>query len=108
MGDYIPLSYETISGFFDEFVQRLTEKIRSNKRSDNTLKKCKTTRSKMDAFLRFAFPLKPERSVLVSQVEVHHAEDLYHYLTTEEDIEHNSAMKCVSLCLQVFKFAVGC
>jgi site-specific recombinase XerD len=94
----------TIMEAFTIYVGRFSEKVKSKKRSNNTLKKWNTTRDKMEAFIKYTFK---KNDVPLSQIKPFHAEDMYDYFLSSGSLGHNSAMKYIRNTRQVFKFAIG-
>jgi site-specific recombinase XerD len=88
----------------DFYIKRFKEKVDNNNRSIHTLRKWNTTRDKICEFVKHAYRKK---DIPLKSIQPGYAEDIYHYLTTEGLLNHNSAMKYVNNTKQVLKFAAG-
>jgi hypothetical protein len=94
----------TLIQALDFFVKRFKEKVDKRNRSIRTLRKWNTTKDKVSSFLLATYRKK---DIPLKAIKSGYAEDIYHYLTTEDMLTHNSAMKYIRNIKQVFKFAVG-
>lgn len=95
---------QTLIEALDCYINRFKEKVDKCNRSVRTLRKWNTTRDKVSGFLLATYR---KRDIALKAVKPGYAEDIYHYLTTQDGLSHNSAMKYIKNIRQVFRFAVG-
>lgn len=79
------------------------KKVEKNKMSYETLRKWKSTRNKLAAFIKHEYKLP---DLPLDRVKYSFAEDLYNYLTLTDGIEDNTAMKYVKQAKQIITVAV--
>jgi site-specific recombinase XerD len=94
----------TLIQAFEFYIKRFKEKVDKNNRSIKTLRKWNTTRDKVVAFLS---DIHLKKDISLKAIRPGHAEDIYHYLTTQGMLSHNSAMKYIRNIKQVLRFSVG-
>lgn len=73
-------------------------------RSDKTLKKWESTKTKLTSFILYHFK---KADIPLEIIKPSFGHDLLHYLTTVDDLEPNSAMKYVKNVKQVLTTATG-
>lgn len=95
---------QTLIEALDYYIKRFKEKVDKSKRSIRTLRKWNTTKDKISDFLLDTYRKK---DISLKSIKPGYAEDIYHYLTTDGMLSHNSAMKYIRNTKQVFKYAVG-
>jgi len=93
----------TLAEAFDFHNRRFADKVRSGKTSGRTLKRLEITKDKVTAFLRFYFKVS---DMPLNEIKHAFAADFEHYLTTEQHIGSNTAMKYLKILKQVLKMAV--
>jgi len=93
----------TLREAFDFHNRRFGEKVKSGKKSAQTLKRLEITKDKVTAFLKFYFKAS---DISLNDVKHAFAADFEHYLTTEQRIGTNTAMKYVKILKQVLKMSV--
>lgn len=93
----------TLLEAFDFHNRRFGEKVKSGKKSAQTLKRLEIAKDKVKTFLKFYY-----KSSDMALPEIKHAfaADFEHYLTTEQLIGSNTAMKYVKILKQVLKMSV--
>lgn len=83
--------------------RRFGEKVKSGKKSAQTLKRLEIAKDKVAAFLKFYFKVS---DMPLNEIKYAFAADFEHYLTTEQTIGSNTAMKYVKILKQVLKMSV--
>ncbi|MBN9381907.1 MAG: site-specific integrase [Chitinophagaceae bacterium] len=93
----------TLAEAFDFHNRRFAEKVKSGKTSGRTLKRLEITKDKVTAFLRYYFKVS---DMPLNEIKHAFAADFEHYLSTEQRIGSNTAMKHLKILKQVLKMAV--
>jgi hypothetical protein len=93
----------TLREAFDFHNRRFGEKVKSGKKSGQTLKRLEITKDKVTAFQKFYFKTS---DLALTEIKHAFAADIEHYLTTEQRIGTNTAMKYVKILKQVLKMSV--
>jgi site-specific recombinase XerD len=75
---------------------------KKKKRSQNTLKRWKTTKRKLRQFLYHSFKMW---DVPISTIKFGHADDFLHYLLTQDDLQENTANKYVKNVRELLQIA---
>lgn len=94
---------KTILQVVDYHNERFKEKVDGDKRSGDTLKKWKTTRDKIAAFIKHEFKLP---DLPLEKIDYPFAEDFFDYLTLKDGLTDNTAMKYMKNTKQLMKLAV--
>lgn len=94
---------KTILQVADYHNERFKEKVDGDKRSGDTLKKWKTTRDKIAAFIKHEFKLP---DLPLEKIDYPFAEDFFDYLTLKDGLIDNTAMKYMKNTKQLMKLAV--
>lgn len=93
----------TLCEAMDFHNRRFAEKVKVGKKSTGTLKRFEITKDKVVAFLKAHFHVSDKP---LSDIKFSFAPDFEHYLTTQQGMGSNTAMKYVKILKQVFKMAV--
>lgn len=94
---------KTLLQVADYHNERFNEKVNGEKRSGGTLKKWKTTRDKIAAFIKHEFKLP---DLPLEKIDYPFAEDFFDYLTLKDGLSDNTAMKYMKNTKQLMKLAV--
>ena len=94
---------KTLLQVIDFHNERFSQKVEKERRSEGTLKKWKTTRDKLAAFIKHAFNLP---DIPLYKIEYSFAEDFFDFLTLTQGMRDNSAMKYLKNAKQLLKLAV--
>jgi len=98
---------------YDFVIERMEKKVEKNLRSKGTLTKWRTSKDKVIQFLKFPYKEKEileEEQVLdmpLKKMTYSFAEDFFDFLTLEQDIGNNTAMKYVKNAKHVLTNAVS-
>ncbi len=87
----------------DFHFEKFQDKVENNKRKASTLKKWKSTKDKIAAFITDVFKMK---DIPLGRIEYTFAEDFYDYLTLRDGLANNSAMKYIKNTKQLLNLAV--
>jgi integrase-like protein/Arm domain-containing DNA-binding protein len=93
----------TLAETFDFHNRRFAEKVKSGKTSAGTLKRLEITKAKVTAFLKSYFKVS---DLPLTDFKYAFAADFEHYLTAEQHIGCNTAMRHLKIVKQVLKMAV--
>jgi site-specific recombinase XerD len=93
----------TLKELLDFYYNRFRDKVSIGKKSANTLKSINTTNLKLKEFLKHRFRVS---DIHLSEIKTSFISDLEHYLTTEQELTNNSAMKYIHIYKRIMKFAV--
>jgi len=85
-------------------IGRFKEKVEKGLRAKRTLQKWKATKDKLSAFIRYKFK---KADVPLEIIKPGIAEDMLHYFTVVDNLDHNSAMKYIKNTKQVLTTAAG-
>lgn len=100
---YLGLEKKTLLQVFDFHNERFAKKVAEGKRSPETMKKWESTKDKVKAFLLKTFK---KEDVSLERLEYYHAEDFFDYLTLEDKLQDNTAMKHIKNTKQILGIAV--
>jgi hypothetical protein len=95
---------KTLLANTDFEITRFKELVQKGLRSDKTLKKWESTKTKLTSFILYHFK---KADIPLEIIKPSFGHDLLHYLTTVDDLEPNSAMKYVKSVKQVLTTATG-
>ena len=93
----------TLLNATNEVIENFNAKVQKGKRSFESLKKWRTTKAKIVAFLQHHFK---KQDILLANVKVNFADQFFDFLTLVDGIEDNTSMKYIKNTKQVFKRAV--
>ena len=96
---------KTIDELFTEFNNLLLEKVKAKEATHdiNTWKGFRTTKNKINDFVRYKFNVKDK---LLSEIKGSFGEDFKHYLTTVDNLILNTASKYIRNTKQVLNYGV--
>jgi site-specific recombinase XerD len=87
----------------DFMIEKMEKKVEKEKLAKGTLSRWRTTRAKIVDFLNFEYHVK---DIKLDQIAYAFAEDFLDFLTLEQGLEDNTAMKYLKNSKQVLKAAV--
>lgn len=99
----IGVKQRSLKEALDFHISRFAEKVNTGKKAVNTLKSLNTTRDKLYAFLKFRFHVS---DMLLKDIKSSFAFDFEHFLTTNDRVSSNTAMKYIKILKRVIKMAV--
>lgn len=94
---------KTLIEVADFLISKFENKVTKGLRSEQSLSKWRTVRSKIKQFLKFEYKTE---NILLSKINYCFAGDFVDYLTTEQSINTNSAFKYCKQVKQLLKLAV--
>ncbi|WP_118953365.1 site-specific integrase [Taibaiella helva] len=98
-----PEASKTLLQTVDFMIERMEKKVEKEKLAKGTLSRWRTTRSKISDFLKFEYRLN---DIALDQIVYAFAEDFLDFMTLEQGLEDNTAMKYIKNSKQVLKTAV--
>lgn len=90
---------KTLLVSIDESLLHLLRNVQGEKRSFQTLRRWRVTKNKLFAFCRHRYK---RDDLFLDEVRYPLADQLYTYLTLDDDLAHNSAMKHIKNTKQIF------
>lgn len=87
----------------DFMIEKMEKKVEKEKLAKGTLSRWRTTKAKMLDFLNFEYKVK---DIKLDRIAYAFAEDFLDFLTLEQDLEDNTAMKYLKNSKQVLQTAV--
>jgi hypothetical protein len=84
----------------DETISNFESKVKKAKRSAESLKKWKTTKCKLVAFLNHHFK---KNDVLLTYISVNFGDQFFDFLTLVDNLENNTAMKYLKNTKQILR-----
>ncbi|GAA0548349.1 site-specific integrase [Chitinophaga japonensis] len=97
-----PVESKTLLETLGFMIEKLEKKVEKGKRAKGTLSRWKTTKAKVADFLGSEYKRK---DILLDQIVYAFAEDFADYLTLEQGLENNTAMKYLKNVKQTLKAA---
>ena len=97
-----PMEKISLLTAYDHFITRFDKLVKKGKRSAETLRKWRSNRRKVLAFIKFQFS---QDDILLSELRNCVADDMLDFLMIEQDLCNNTAMKYVKDTKQVLKLA---